>query len=40
MIPNSKIRWTYLLEFTYNKIDVGYLFLEEYRTMPTDYVYV
>lgn len=40
MIPNSKIRWTYLLEFTYNKIDVGYLFLEEYRTMPANYVCV
>lgn len=26
MIPNSKIRWTYLLEFTYNTTDSGYLF--------------
>ncbi|RGW59648.1 hypothetical protein DWV63_14480 [Enterococcus durans] len=40
MISNSKIRWTYLLEFTYNNYDSGYLFLEEYRAKPTNYVCV
>lgn len=40
MISNSKIRWTYLLEFTYNTTDSGYLFLEEYRAKPANYVCV
>lgn len=40
MIPNSKIRWTYLLEFTYNATDSGYLFLEAYRAKPNNYVCV
>lgn len=40
MIPNSRIKWTYLLEFTYNDTDSGYLFLEEYRAKPTNYVCV
>lgn len=38
--PHSKIRWKYLLEFTYSDNIPAYLFLDEYRNAPGNYVCV
>ena len=40
MIPNSRIRWKFLLEFEYAANAIGYLFLDEYRRHPGNYVCV
>lgn len=40
IIPNSSINWKILLEFDYTNEDTGYLFLDEYRRSPGNFVCV